>query len=212
MSIMEEGKNNKGLEAKIIATAQRLFIEKGFAETSMSDIALETGINRPALHYYFRTKERMFHAVFGPIVLSFLPRLSGIIQQKDKSLPDRIKEIVDVYSHIFVENPNLPLFIVREMQRDPEHLLRVLRSLQVESYLQPLLGALREAMGEERWNSFSLPFLFYTFYGLLAVPFLTKGMGMQMFFKTEDEFKGMLSRWKPYVVRQLVALLSGNYQ
>ena len=197
---MERGRESRGLEPKIIKTARRLFIEKGFAETSMSDIALEAGINRPVLHYYFRTKERMFHAVFGQIVLSFLPRLSGIIQQKEKSLPERIGEIVEVYSQIFMENPNLPLFIVREIHRDPGYLLDALRGLQIECYLQPLLGTLREEMGD------------YTFYGLLVVPFLSKGMGMQVFFKTESEFRDMLSRWKPYVVRQLVALLSGGHQ
>ena len=209
---MERGRESRGLEPKIIKTARRLFIEKGFAETSMSDIALEAGINRPVLHYYFRTKERMFHAVFGQIVLSFLPRLSGIIQQKEKSLSERIGEIVEVYSQIFMENPNLPLFIVREIHRDPGYLLDALRGLQIECYLQPLLGTLREEMGEERWNGISLPFLFYTFYGLLVAPFLSKGMGMQVFFETESEFRDMLSRWKPYVVRQLVALLSGGHQ
>ena len=43
------------LERQIIETAQQLFIEKGFAGTSMSDIAATVGINRPTLHYYFRT-------------------------------------------------------------------------------------------------------------------------------------------------------------
>lgn len=42
------------LEQQIIKTAQQLFIEKGFVETSMSDIAATVGINRPTLHYYFR--------------------------------------------------------------------------------------------------------------------------------------------------------------
>ena len=53
------------LEQQIIKTAQQLFIEKGFVETSMSDIAATVGINRPTLHYYFRTKDKMFKAVFG---------------------------------------------------------------------------------------------------------------------------------------------------
>lgn len=39
------------LEQQIIKTAQQLFIEKGFVETSMSDIAATVGINRPTLHY-----------------------------------------------------------------------------------------------------------------------------------------------------------------
>ena len=56
------------LEQQIIKTAQQLFIEKGFVETSMSDIAATVGINRPTLHYYFRTKDKMFKAVFGSII------------------------------------------------------------------------------------------------------------------------------------------------
>lgn len=51
--------NNEDLEKKIIEAAKELFIENGFAETSMSDIAAKVGINRPALHYYFRTKDKM---------------------------------------------------------------------------------------------------------------------------------------------------------
>ena len=48
---------NNELEYQIIETAKQLFIEKGFVETSMSDIAAKVGINRPTLHYYFRTKD-----------------------------------------------------------------------------------------------------------------------------------------------------------
>lgn len=62
---MTESVNNENLETKIIEVAKQQFIENGFAETSMSDIAAKVGINRPGLHYYFRTKERMFQAVFG---------------------------------------------------------------------------------------------------------------------------------------------------
>ena len=37
--------NNEDLEKKIIEAAKELFIENGFAETSMSDIAAKVGIN-----------------------------------------------------------------------------------------------------------------------------------------------------------------------
>ena len=75
--------NNEDLEKKIIEAAKELFIENGFAETSMSDIAAKVGINRPALHYYFRTKDKMFQAVFGNIILSFIPKIHDIIIQQD---------------------------------------------------------------------------------------------------------------------------------
>lgn len=71
---MTENKKSEDLETKIIEAAKELFIENGFAETSMSDIATKVGINRPGVHYYFRTKDKMFQAVFGSIVKSLYPK------------------------------------------------------------------------------------------------------------------------------------------
>ena len=88
--------NDNNLEKKIIETAQQLFMKNGFAETNMSDIAAAAGINRPALHYYFRTKDKMFQAVFGNIILSLAPEIQGIMLQ-DKSISERIGKIIDAY-------------------------------------------------------------------------------------------------------------------
>ncbi|WP_418459542.1 TetR/AcrR family transcriptional regulator, partial [Bacteroides sp.] len=105
---------NNELEYQIIETAKQLFIEKGFVETSMSDIAAKVGINRPTLHYYFRTKDRMFQAVFGSIVMSLLPKVQEIIQQE---LPfiDRVSRRLDKYISLFTENPDIPKFICGEI-------------------------------------------------------------------------------------------------
>ena len=48
--------SNENIEQRIHAAARKLFIEKGYLNTNMSDIAVEAGIKRPTLHYYFRTK------------------------------------------------------------------------------------------------------------------------------------------------------------
>ena len=123
--------NNEDLEKKIIEAAKELFIENGFAETSMSDIAAKVGINRPALHYYFRTKDKMFQAVFGNIILSFIPKIHDIIIQQDKPVSESIGEIVDAYYKVFTENPCLPLFMVREMHRDMNHLSDTIKELRL---------------------------------------------------------------------------------
>lgn len=44
------------LEQQIIKTAQQLFIEKGFVETSMSDIAATVGINRAHFTLLFQNQ------------------------------------------------------------------------------------------------------------------------------------------------------------
>ena len=71
--------NNENLEDRIVDVAKDVFLENGFEMTSMSDIAAKVGINRPTLHYYFRTKERMFRAVLAPIFETFMPKVQTIL-------------------------------------------------------------------------------------------------------------------------------------
>ncbi len=111
------------LERQIIETAQQLFIEKGFAGTSMSDIAATVGINRPTLHYYFRTKDKMFKAVFGSIVISLMPKIHDIIKLNIPFV-DRMGMVLDEYIGLFTKEPYLPKFICGEIQRDVNHLSR----------------------------------------------------------------------------------------
>lgn len=103
------------MEQKIIQAARETFLKKGYKETNMSDIAAAVGLTRPAMHYYFRTKERLFQTVFGDILESFLPKIKGLINS-DLSLEDKIGHIVDEYLVIFKETPELPLFLIRRLQ------------------------------------------------------------------------------------------------
>lgn len=85
---MENQIESNDMEARIIQVAKSLFVEKGFTETSMSEIASRLGINRPGLHYYFRTKDRLFKAVFGMIVQSIMPKVLDILQKKKSLYPN----------------------------------------------------------------------------------------------------------------------------
>src|SRR6266478_2520132 len=45
------------MESQIMEEATRLFADRGFAGTSLQDIAVATGLTRPALYHYFGSKE-----------------------------------------------------------------------------------------------------------------------------------------------------------
>lgn len=69
----------------------------------MSEVAAKVGINRPALHYYFRTKDKMFKAVFGMIIQSIVPKVQDILLRKDEPISQRIGNVVDTYYAVFRE-------------------------------------------------------------------------------------------------------------
>ena len=111
------------IEQTIINTAKQLFIEKGYTDTSMSDIASRAGINRSTLHYYFRTKDRMFQAVFGSIVSAFFPKATAIILDSDTPYMERVSKILDEYMDFLIKNPSLPKFVCEEINRDVDNLI-----------------------------------------------------------------------------------------
>lgn len=54
---------NTDLKETIVAAAAQLFMEKGFAATSIRDIANGAGCTTAALYYYFENKQSLFREV-----------------------------------------------------------------------------------------------------------------------------------------------------
>lgn len=194
-------------EQKIIEAAGKLFVKKGYDKTSMSDIAVAAGINRTTLHYYFRTKEKMFQAVFGSIIQTLMPKLQNIF---DENIPliDRIEKVLDEYILIFTSNPDLPKFILGEVQRDVNHLMTVARSLDFDTHLSTIKQVFIKEMERENLNKVPVALLFSTFYSQLMFPFLAENLIVAFFYKDTSEFtKEFMQKWKSNIIRQVRMML-----
>ena len=124
-----EAKDMNEMEPRIIEAAKRVFVRKGYEAATMSDVAAEVGIGRTALHYYYRTKEILFDAIFGQLLSSLLPNIDRVLDEKSTML-EKMPVIVDLYMGIVRANPMFPNFVVGELNRDPERLFQtVLRDL-----------------------------------------------------------------------------------
>ncbi len=115
---MEKIKRDSGAEERILASARKVFIDKGMAGARMQDIADEAGINKALLHYYFRNKEQLFETIFLEIISQFIPRIKTILLA-DLSLYEKIEQFCDQYISIISQNPYLPIFILNEMHKQP---------------------------------------------------------------------------------------------
>ena len=118
-----EAKDMNEMEPRIIEAAKRVFVRKGYEAATMSDVAAEVGIGRTALHYYYRTKEILFDAIFGQLLSSLLPNIDRVLDEKSTML-EKMPVIVDLYMGIVRANPMFPNFVVGELNRDPERLFQ----------------------------------------------------------------------------------------
>ena len=208
---MATDKNHtRGLEARIVDAARQLFIERGFVGTSMSDIASRAGINRPTLHYYFRTKERMFDAVFGGIVSTLVPRVKDIVLQPDRPIGERVASVVDAYYDVFGANPGLPMFIVREMHRDFDGVVRTIMELRLGQYIESVRQGLQGEMDSGRLRQVPMRYLFLTFYSMLTMPFVAGNLCRTVLLDDGETFADLLAGWKPYIVDAMERLLDAG--
>ena len=106
-------------EEKILQAARKIFIQKGMDGARMQEIADEAGINKALLHYYFRSKEQLFDTIFTQAAGLLFPKVS-IIFESDMPLFEKIERFVEAYIDIMLENPYLPMFVLNEMNKNPE--------------------------------------------------------------------------------------------
>lgn len=112
-------------ESKILEAAKQEFIKSGFKGTSMQQIADAAAINKSLLHYYFRSKEKLFSAVFSFAMQQFVPHVLEIVTSTD-SIFIKIEKIVHKYIDVLLKNPFIPVFILHELNRNPQRIHELL--------------------------------------------------------------------------------------
>lgn len=209
MNIKENEKTD--IEKRILKAAEQIFIKKGFEAATMGDIAAEAGIGRTSLNYYFRTKEMLFEAILGNLMEMILPNIAQIVEEEG-GYQDKIKKIIRLYLQTMRKNELVPLFVVNELQRDPNHLFQFV--LKDPARILPIVQ-LRRLVAEEmeKGTVRKIPEidLVSTFISLIIFPFLIRRPLTAIFLDGEESgFEDFLDRRADFVYTIVDQLLKPN--
>lgn len=116
---MAKTNKNKDTEEQILNAAKNVFQQKGMDGARMQQIADEAGINKAMLHYYYRSKQLLFEAVFSNAFSLIAPQLNKILND-DSSIEDKINNFTNDYISFISKHPYLPNFIIQELNRNPK--------------------------------------------------------------------------------------------
>ena len=109
-------------EQKIFDAAHEVFTQKGMDGAKMQEIADRAGINKALLHYYYRTKEKLYESVARAIISKAIPSVLQIIES-ELPLEEKIKKFIETYVGIISRNPFIPLFIISEINKHPDRFI-----------------------------------------------------------------------------------------
>jgi len=97
---------------RILDTALELFRERGFAQTTMRDVAVEAGAATGAAYYYFRSKEEL--------VLAFYLRTNDEARERyeaafaaTKDLRKRLRAMIDIKLEQFAKHRELMIALLK---------------------------------------------------------------------------------------------------
>ena len=110
---------NKSTEELILEAAQKIFMLKGLDGARMQEIADQAGINKSLLHYYFRSKDKLFMAIFESSISKLMPGLLSVLMD-DGGIKEKIRDFFLTYMDFLLDNPMMPGFIISEMNRNPD--------------------------------------------------------------------------------------------
>ena len=183
-------------EDKILLAASKVFTEKGFSGTRTRDIAEEAGINLALLNYYFRTKEKLFEQVMKVKIVLLFGQIIPIVTNEKTSLDEKIDLASVKYFDILTKNPNLPIFVLSEIQKKTSDVKSILPFEKVlnNSYL---MKQIKERKPDVNPFHFLLNFLSMTVFPFLGKPILQSFdlMNDTEFQKFVEERKTMVPMW-----------------
>ncbi|MDR1810893.1 MAG: TetR/AcrR family transcriptional regulator [Prevotella sp.] len=113
--------NKLSTEQTILEAAEAEFLEKGYGNAKTVSIAKRAGVTHSMLHYYYRTKEKLFQMIFERKVQTLAGIFEGISGQ---NLPfsDMLRCFVECQFDFVAQNPKLPRFVLNEIASKRENL------------------------------------------------------------------------------------------
>ncbi|MGO4905556.1 TetR/AcrR family transcriptional regulator [Flavobacterium sp. W20_MBD1_R3] len=90
----------------------------------MQEIADKLKINKALLHYYYRSKQLLFEAVFKSAFSICAPQLNKVLND-DSGLFEKIKNFTANYVSFVIKHPYLPNFVIQELSKNPEFVVKL---------------------------------------------------------------------------------------
>lgn len=192
-------------ETQILDAAKVVFHRAGFTGARMQEIADEAGINKALLHYYYRSKSKLFEAVFQEAMKkNFLPVVH--VLSTDRPLEEKIPLFVEGYIDQLIRHPYVPAFVLHELNRNPAYLVDFFRSMKV-SFSPVLAEQIQKGIDEGRYREVDPKQMIASLVGMVIFPFIARPMLKMVFQLSDDDYVVFLKERKMEITKSFFTMI-----
>jgi len=190
--------DNTNTEEKIIKAAENEFIEQGFSGARMQAIANKAGINKALLHYYFRSKQKLFEVIFKTAFKLFIPKIIGTFKRNDLDFFEKIKLFVSDYITLIQKNPHIPGFIIHELSTKSSTLSKIISEQSID--IEPIKKQIRDEIEKGTIKAIEPEQLIINVISLCIFPIVAAPIVKVVFFQGDSkEYQNMIETRKTLV-------------
>ncbi len=171
----------------------------------MHEIAKDADINQALLHYYYRSKEKLFQAVFAEAVGRIIPRLLDILQS-DEPLEDKVPRFIHSYIDLLRANPYMPGFVIRELSTHPEKLRNIFGAVDPDKPVK-VIEQYEAGVRAGRYLPVAGEQFLVTLIASCVFPFVARPIVQMILRKNDAEFDRFLEERKTAVTAVLLSML-----
>lgn len=201
-----EKEKTQDTEEQIMEAAKDIFQKKGMDGARMQEIADKAGINKSMLHYYYRSKQLLFEAVFNSAFSLVAPQINKILND-DSSIVEKVRGFTHNYISFMAKHPYLPNFIIQELNRNP----KFFEKLQQNAAF-PSLDKFEKQVAVEVEQGILKPIdgkqLFINIISLNIFPFVATPLIKGLLGIDDKEFKALVEERKTLVSEFIIASIT----
>jgi AcrR family transcriptional regulator len=190
-------------EERILEAAKKVFISKGMYGARMQDIADEAGINKALLHYYFRSKQKLFEVIFAAAAQKLFTKINFIFES-DMPLFEKIEHFTEEYITVMMESPYLPLFVLNELSQDSRAFLNKVWGEQNLPRPQKFLDQIEKEVQRRKIKKITPLQLLMNLISMTIFPFVAKPMFQYKLGLNELKFRQMMEQRKKEIPKFII--------
>ena len=189
-------------ETEILIAAKEIFQQKGMAGARMQEIADKAKINKALLHYYYRSKQLLFEAVFKSAFSLLAPQLNKVLND-DSDLFEKIRKFTENYVSFVIKHPYLPNFVIQELNKNPEFVQK-LRSEKNFPSIEKFKLQVSDAINQGIIKPIEADQLFINIISLNIFPFIGEPLLMALVNMDKESYNKILENRKTEVAEFII--------
>ena len=180
-------------EELILQAAKRVFVNKGYIGARMQEIADEAGVNKALLHYYFRSKEKLFQHIFKSSFRAFWPSFENLFSG-EPDVRQLLKVLISVYVDLLEKMPYLPNFIITEINRAPDKVASLIEDAGIKPRL--IIAIIEKAMEQNKMVKMDPRELILNTVGMCVFPVITRPLPGYLLWPNDSDYKKFMANRK----------------